>query len=104
MLGYVHILTTRDVISRSPRKRYPQHSIYTYSDIVLMVLNPFQPVIFYGPAIIQALVGRRKGELEPHLFAMAEDEYTRMRRDNIGQTIIVSGESGAEKTESVSLP
>lgn len=64
-------------------------------------MNPFQRVTLYGPEIIQAYVGRRKGELEPHLFAIAEDAYTRMRRDNIGQTIIVSGESGAGKTESV---
>lgn len=66
-------------------------------------MNPFQRVTLYGPEIIQAYVGRRKGELEPHLFAIAEDAYTRMRRDNIGQTIIVSGESGAGKTESVGL-
>lgn len=65
-------------------------------------MNPFQRVTLYGPEIIQAYTGRRKGELEPHLFAIAEDAHTRMKRDNIGQTIIVSGESGAGKTESVS--
>ncbi|KIO19182.1 hypothetical protein M407DRAFT_31169 [Tulasnella calospora MUT 4182] len=85
------------------RNRYAQHSIYTYSGIVLIAMNPFQRVTLYGPEIIQAYVGRRKGELEPHLFAIAEDAYTRMRRDNIGQTIIVSGESGAGKTESAKL-
>ncbi|KAG8894293.1 Myosin type-2 heavy chain 1, partial [Tulasnella sp. 403] len=85
------------------RNRYAQHSIYTYSGIVLIAMNPFQRVTLYGPEIIQAYIGRRKGELEPHLFAIAEDAYTRMRRDNIGQTIIVSGESGAGKTESAKL-
>lgn len=83
------------------RNRYAQHSIYTYSGIVLIAMNPFQRVTLYGPEIIQAYIGRRKGELEPHLFAIAEDAHTRMKRDNIGQTIIVSGESGAGKTESV---
>ncbi|KAH8829695.1 myosin 5 [Flagelloscypha sp. PMI_526] len=82
------------------RNRYGQHSIYTYSGIVLIAVNPFQRVTLYGPEIIQAYSGRKRGELEPHLFAIAEDAYTAMRRDSKGQTIIVSGESGAGKTES----
>ncbi|KZT03418.1 uncharacterized protein LAESUDRAFT_814705 [Laetiporus sulphureus 93-53] len=82
------------------RNRYAQHSIYTYSGIVLIAMNPFQRVTLYGPEIIQAYNGRKRGELEPHLFAIAEDAYTAMSRDGTGQTIIVSGESGAGKTES----
>ncbi|KAI0736473.1 P-loop containing nucleoside triphosphate hydrolase protein [Fomitopsis betulina] len=82
------------------RNRYAQHSIYTYSGIVLIAMNPFQRVTLYGPEIIQAYNGRRRGELEPHLFAIAEDAYTAMAKDRMGQTVIVSGESGAGKTES----
>ncbi|KAJ3511149.1 hypothetical protein NLJ89_g4272 [Agrocybe chaxingu] len=78
------------------RNRYAQHSIYTYSGIVLIAVNPFQRVTLYGPEIIQAYSGRKRGELEPHLFAIAEDAYTAMRKDGTGQTIIV----GAGKTES----
>lgn len=74
------------------RNRYSQHSIYTYSGIVLIAVNPFQRVTLYGPEIIQAYSGRRRGELEPHLFAIAEDAYTAMSKDGMGQTIIVSGE------------
>jgi myosin V len=74
------------------RNRYAQHSIYTYSGIVLIAVNPFQRVTLYGPEIIQAYNGRKRGELEPHLFAIAEDAYTAMSRDGTGQTIIVSGE------------
>lgn len=74
------------------RNRYAQHSIYTYSGIVLIAVNPFQRVALYGPEVIQAYNGRRRGELEPHLFAIAEDAYTAMSRDGTGQTIIVSGE------------
>ncbi|KDQ59406.1 hypothetical protein JAAARDRAFT_153198 [Jaapia argillacea MUCL 33604] len=85
------------------RNRYAQHSIYTYSGIVLIAVNPFQRVTLYGPEIIQAYSGRKRGELEPHLFAIAEDAYTAMSRENMGQTIIVSGESGAGKTESAKL-
>ena len=74
------------------RNRYAQHSIYTYSGIVLIAVNPFQRVTLYGPEVIQAYSGRRRGKLEPHLFAIAEDAYTAMSRDGTGQTIIVSGE------------
>ena len=74
------------------RNRYGQHSIYTYSGIVLIAVNPFQRVTLYGPEIIQAYSGRKRGELEPHLFAIAEDAYTAMQKEGMGQTIIVSGE------------
>jgi myosin-5 len=80
------------VVLHTIRNRYAQHSIYTYSGIVLIAMNPFQRVTLYGPEIIQAYSGRRKGELEPHLFAIAEDAYTAMSDDGQGQTIIVSGE------------
>lgn len=52
----------------------------------------------YSPSIVQAYAGRRKGELEPHLFAIAEEAYRFMvggaDKENGGgnQTIVVSGE------------
>jgi hypothetical protein len=82
----------RCIVLHTIRNRYAQHSIYTYSGIVLIAMNPFQRVTLYGPEIIQAYSGKRRGELEPHLFAIAEDAYTAMRKDGMGQTIIVSGE------------
>ncbi|KAK9481064.1 P-loop containing nucleoside triphosphate hydrolase protein [Lipomyces japonicus] len=81
--------------------RYQQLSIYTYSGIVLIATNPFQRVdALYAPDIIQMYSGKRRGELEPHLFAIAEDAYRCMLRDKKNQTIVVSGESGAGKTVS----
>lgn len=59
---------------------------------MLIAVNPFQRVTLYGPEIIQAYSGRKRGELEPHLFAIAEDAYTAMAKEGMGQTIIVSGE------------
>ena len=83
------------------RMRYSQLNIYTYSGIVLIATNPFQRIdSLYTPDIIQAYSGRTRGELEPHLFAIAEDAYRCMLRDNANQTIVVSGESGAGKTVS----
>lgn len=85
-------LTMASTVLHTIRNRYAQHSIYTYSGIVLIAVNPFQRVTLYGPEIIQAYSGRKRGELEPHLFAIAEDAYTAMSREGMGQTIIVSGE------------
>ncbi|KAJ9119953.1 hypothetical protein QFC24_005436 [Naganishia onofrii] len=90
--------------------RYDMHLPYTYSGIVLVALNPFSPLNIYGQDMINQYAGKKKGELEPHLFAIAEEALDYMRRgngtggkDNTGagdQTIIVSGESGAGKTVS----
>lgn len=80
--------------------RYSQRSIYTYSGIVLIAVNPFSALNLYGPELIQSYSGKRRGELEPHLFAIAEDAYRCMIQDEKDQTIVVSGESGAGKTVS----
>jgi myosin V len=82
------------------RERYSQLSIYTYSGIVLIAVNPFQNVALYSQDIVQAYSGRKRGEMQPHLFAIAEDAYRCMLRDRENQTIVVSGESGAGKTVS----
>lgn len=81
--------------------RYSLLDIYTYSGIVLIATNPFQKVEqLYSQDIIQAYAGKRRGELDPHLFAIAEDAYRCMKLDGQNQTIVVSGESGAGKTVS----
>lgn len=81
--------------------RYAQLNIYTYSGIVLIAANPFQRIdLLYLSDIIRAYAGKNRGELDPHLFAIAEDAYRCMKRDGKNQTIVVSGESGAGKTVS----
>ncbi|KAI8333990.1 P-loop containing nucleoside triphosphate hydrolase protein [Chlamydoabsidia padenii] len=82
------------------RTRYLQHLIYTYSGIVLIAVNPFDRVSLYDSDVVQQYSGRRRGELDPHLFAIAEDAYRCMIRKKSNQTIVVSGESGAGKTVS----
>ncbi|GAA6049040.1 hypothetical protein JCM3770_005453 [Rhodotorula araucariae] len=85
--------------------RYSLRSIYTYSGIVLVAVNPFTSLSgVYEHSVVQAYASRRKGELEPHLFAIAEEAYRCMvgtaGEPGGNQTIIVSGESGAGKTVS----
>lgn len=78
--------------------RYQDNIIYTYSGLVLVSLNPYCDLGLYGDSLIQAYSGKSRGELEPHLFAVAEDAFRSMQREKRNQSIIISGESGAGKT------
>ncbi|KAL1619479.1 Myosin type-2 heavy chain 1 [Neofusicoccum ribis] len=81
--------------------RYAQKEIYTYSGIVLIATNPFARVdSLYVPGMVQVYAGKHRASQAPHLFAIAEEAFADMLRDNRNQTIVVSGESGAGKTVS----
>lgn len=83
------------------RLRYAQKEIYTYSGIVLIATNPFARVdSLYVPGMIQVYAGKQRETQAPHLFAIAEEAFMDMIRDNKNQTVVVSGESGAGKTVS----
>ncbi|XP_077372233.1 unconventional myosin-Vc isoform X2 [Festucalex cinctus] len=74
--------------------------IYTYCGIILVALNPYKQLHIYGDAIIRAYSGQNMGDMDPHIFAVAEEAYKQMARDHKNQSIIISGESGAGKTVS----
>uniref|UniRef100_A0A8C4HTM8 Myosin VAb n=1 Tax=Dicentrarchus labrax TaxID=13489 RepID=A0A8C4HTM8_DICLA len=74
--------------------------IYTYCGIVLVAINPYERLPIYEPDIINAYSGQNMGDMDPHIFAVAEEAYKQMARDERNQSIIVSGESGAGKTVS----
>ncbi|KAI9202954.1 P-loop containing nucleoside triphosphate hydrolase protein [Polychytrium aggregatum] len=95
-LSYLHEPAVLDGV----RIRYAQEQIYTYSGIVLIAMNPFQRLAIYTPDIMREYSGKSRGELEPHLFAVAEEAYRTMIKERKNQSIIVSGESGAGKTQS----
>lgn len=74
--------------------------IYTYCGIVLVAINPYESLPIYEADIINAYSGQNMGDMDPHIFAVAEEAYKQMARDEKNQSIIVSGESGAGKTVS----
>ncbi|XP_064471543.1 unconventional myosin-Va-like isoform X2 [Ornithodoros turicata] len=74
--------------------------IYTYCGIILVAINPYEELPIYGNDTIFAYRGQAMGDLDPHIFAVSEEAYTKMERENMNQSIIVSGESGAGKTVS----
>jgi len=75
------------------RIKYEQKQIYLYSGLVLIATNPFQRMPeLYTKQIIQAYAGKQRNQLEPHVFAVAEEALTEMIRTEKGQSIIISGE------------
>ncbi|RZF37289.1 hypothetical protein LSTR_LSTR005621 [Laodelphax striatellus] len=77
-----------------------QQAIYTYCGIVLVAINPYSDMPIYDMDTIWAYRGKNMGDLDPHIFAIAEEAFKKMEREQQDQSIIVSGESGAGKTVS----
>lgn len=90
-------------ILRNLFKRYYEHNIYTYTGSILVAVNPYQIYPIYDATYIKKYQGRKIGELPPHIFAIADNAYSFMKRERHDQCIIISGESGAGKTESTKL-
>ncbi|XP_062404048.1 unconventional myosin-Vc [Sardina pilchardus] len=96
-LSYLH----EPAVLHNLRVRFVESKIiYTYCGIILVAVNPYRQLPVYGDAVIHAYSGQNMGDLDPHIFAVAEEAYKQMARNNRNQSIIVSGESGAGKTVS----
>ncbi|XP_061602447.1 unconventional myosin-VI-like isoform X5 [Cololabis saira] len=82
------------------RVRYSKDRIYTFVANILIAVNPYYDIPkLYSPETIQKYRGRSLGTLPPHVYAIADKAYRDMRVLKMSQSIIVSGESGAGKTE-----
>uniref|UniRef100_A0A3Q1BMM0 Unconventional myosin-VI n=1 Tax=Amphiprion ocellaris TaxID=80972 RepID=A0A3Q1BMM0_AMPOC len=82
------------------RVRYNKDHIYTYVANILIAVNPYYDIPkLYGPDAIKSYQGKSLGTLPPHVFAIADKAYRDMKVLKMSQSIIVSGESGAGKTE-----
>ncbi|KAH9650951.1 Myosin-2 [Citrus sinensis] len=77
--------------------RYSRDMIYSKAGPVLIAVNPFKAVPIYGNKFITAY--RQKVMDSPHVYAIADTAYNEMMGDGVNQSIIISGESGAGKTE-----
>ncbi|KAM7012802.1 unconventional myosin-VIIb [Tautogolabrus adspersus] len=83
--------------------RHKEGLIYTYTGSILVAVNPYQLLPIYTTEQVHMYTDRRLGELPPHVFAIADSCFFNMRRNKKNQCCVISGESGAGKTESTKL-
>uniref|UniRef100_A0A0R0IEL1 Myosin motor domain-containing protein n=1 Tax=Glycine max TaxID=3847 RepID=A0A0R0IEL1_SOYBN len=84
--------------------RYAMNEIYTYTGNILIAVNPFQRLPHLSATSTMAKYkGAAFGEQSPHPFAIASSAYSKMINEETSQSILVSGESGAGKTESTKM-
>jgi myosin-6 len=81
--------------------RYAKDKIYTYVANILVAVNPYKDIKnLYSGSTIKAYDGKSLGTMPPHVFAIADKAFRDMKVMKQSQSVIVSGESGAGKTES----
>lgn len=99
-LAYLH----EPGVLQNLRSRYDINEIYTYTGNILIAVNPFRRLPhLYNNQVMEQYKGAAFGELSPHPFAIADSAYRLMINEGISQSILVSGESGAGKTESTKM-
>ncbi|GFP99593.1 myosin-11 [Phtheirospermum japonicum] len=92
--GVLHNLATR----------YQLNKIYTYTGSILIAINPFQRLSdLYNIDMMEQYKGAPFGKLSPHVFAIADVAYRAMINEGKSNSILVSGESGAGKTETTKM-
>ncbi|QNQ00720.1 Myosin type-2 heavy chain 1 [Yarrowia lipolytica] len=79
--------------------RYKSDMIYTYSGLFLVAINPYRSLPIYDKDTIRSYRNKHRDEVPPHIFAITDLAFQNMMEAHENQSILVTGESGAGKTE-----
>nr|XP_020638054.1 myosin-7B isoform X1 [Pogona vitticeps] len=80
------------------KRRYSKWMIYTYSGLFCVTINPYKWLPVYTPSVVAAYKGKRRSEVPPHIYSIADNAYNDMLRNRENQSMLITGESGAGKT------
>ncbi|XP_037101790.1 myosin-7B-like, partial [Syngnathus acus] len=80
------------------RRRYSMWMIYTYSGLFCVTINPYKWLPVYSDQVVVTYKGRRRIEVPPHIYAIADNAYSDMLQNRENQSMLITGESGAGKT------
>ncbi|KAI8322113.1 hypothetical protein GQ54DRAFT_251534, partial [Martensiomyces pterosporus] len=94
-LGYLNEAS----VVHNLKQRYASNMIYTYSGLFLVAVNPYYNLQIYGRDYVAAYRNKKRNEVPPHIFAIADAAYHDMLHSKENQSILITGESGAGKTE-----
>merc|ERR1712121_228762 len=81
------------------KTRYQAKLIHTYSGLFVVVVNPYKRYPLYTHRVCKIYLGKRRNEAPPHLWAIAEGAYRNMLSSKKNNAMLITGESGAGKTE-----
>ena len=90
---------THETVLSNVRRRYMADEIYTFTGAILLAMNPYSRLPMYEAATMRAYPDKSLGKAPPHVFASGEEAYRKLRKERRSQSLVVSGESGAGKTE-----
>ncbi|XP_071349156.1 unconventional myosin-Ib isoform X2 [Trachinotus anak] len=85
------------------KKRFDHNEIYTYIGSVVISMNPYRSLPIFTPEKVEEYRNRNFYELSPHIYALADEAYRSLRDQDKDQCILITGESGAGKTEASKL-
>ncbi|XP_074040829.1 myosin heavy chain isoform X34 [Leptinotarsa decemlineata] len=81
------------------KQRYYSKLIYTYSGLFCVAINPYKRFPVYTNRCAKLYRGKRRNEVPPHIFAISDGAYVNMLTNHENQSMLITGESGAGKTE-----
>uniref|UniRef100_A0A8C1ZXZ4 Unconventional myosin-Ib n=1 Tax=Cyprinus carpio TaxID=7962 RepID=A0A8C1ZXZ4_CYPCA len=90
---------SEDTFIENLRKRFEHNEIYTYIGSVVISMNPYKSLPIYTAEKVEEYRNRNFYELSPHIYALADEAYRSLRDQDKDQCILITGESGAGKTE-----
>uniref|UniRef100_A0A674IF69 Unconventional myosin-Ib n=1 Tax=Terrapene triunguis TaxID=2587831 RepID=A0A674IF69_9SAUR len=94
---------SEDSFINNLKKRFDHSEIYTYIGSVVVSINPYRPLPIYSPEKVEEYRNRNFYELSPHIFSLSDEAYRSLRDQDKDQCILITGESGAGKTEASKL-